>query len=70
MEHRVVCDFEVRFANGGDLRGRGFRFDIEGDAIDDVRLRRLIIEDMRLLMVEAVDIVDKRVVREPHRRRA
>lgn len=68
MQHRVVCDFEIRFVNGGDLRGRGFRFDIEGDAIDDEALRRLIVEDMRLLMVESVEIVEKRVLREAHKR--
>lgn len=70
MQHRVVCDFEIRFVNGGDLRGRGFRFDIAGDSIDDEALRRLIVEDMRLLMVESVEIVDRRVVREAHRRPA
>ncbi len=67
-QHRVVCDFEIRFLNGGDLRGRDFRFDIEGDAIDDEALRRLIVDDMRLLMVDSVEILDRRVVREAHRR--
>jgi arylformamidase len=69
-ERRVVFDFEIDFANGGGLSGREFRLDIEGDDIDDRSLADLIVRDLRLLMVGAVRIRNKRVVQEAHRRPA
>ena len=68
-QHRVVFDFEVDFANGGDLRGRDFRLDIEGDDIDDAVLAELVVSDLRLLMVGSVRITGKRIIEEPHKRR-
>lgn len=68
-QRRVVFDFEIAFANGGDLRGRDFRLDIEGDDIDDGALATLVVSDLRLLMVGSVRITRKRIIEEPHMRR-
>ncbi len=67
-QHRVVFDFEIDFSNGGGLQGQGFRLDIEGDAIDDAALADYIVRDLRLLMVGEVRILDKRIIREAHKR--
>ncbi|AKC85639.1 hypothetical protein [Pseudoxanthomonas suwonensis] len=69
-QHRVVFDFEIGFGNGGDLRGRDFRLDIEGRDIDDAALARRLVDDLRLLMVETVRVRNKRIVAEPHKRPA
>lgn len=67
-QKRVVFDFLIEFSNGGDLRGRGFRLDIDRDDIDDRELADLIVGDLRLLMVERVRILRKAVIREAHKR--
>lgn len=69
-QHRVVFDFEIEFSNGGGLQGQGFRLDLAGDAIDDAELARYIVRDLRLLMVERVRILRKRIIEEPHKRDA
>lgn len=68
-DKRVVFDFVVQFANGGGLQGQGFRLDIVGDAISDRDLAAYVIQDLRLLMVGKVDILNKRIVDEQHKRR-
>jgi arylformamidase len=67
-DRRVVFDFEVDFSNGGALQGQDFRLDIEGDGIEDDELAGYIIRDMRLLMVKEVRILNKRIIRERHKR--
>ena len=68
--NRVLFDFEIEFSNGGGLQGQDFRLDIDGDDIDDQALADYVVRDMRLLMVAAVRILRKRIIVEPHRRRA
>jgi hypothetical protein len=68
-DRRVEFDFEVDFSNGGGLQGQGFRLDIDGDGISDDELADYLVRDMRLLMVEEVRILRKRVIRERHKRR-
>ena len=68
-EKRVVFDFNITFANGGDVKGQAFRLDIPGDEIDDARLADYIVRDLNLLMVEKVEITAKRYVTESHRRK-
>ena len=63
-----MFDFEVDFSNGGGIQGQGFRLDIEGDDIDDESLGKLIVEDMRLLMVSEVRIINKKIIVEKHKR--
>ncbi len=67
-ENRVVFDFDVTFSNGGGLQGQGFRLDIPGREISDDALGDLIAKDLRLLMVERISILDKKYVRESHKR--
>lgn len=67
-EQRVCFDFEVDFSNGGGIQGQGFRLDIDGDDIDNQALADYIVQDMRLLMVGAVRILNKTIIRERHRR--
>lgn len=69
-ERRACFDFEVDFLNGGGIQGQGFRLDIDGDDIDNQALADYIVKDMRLLMVGAVRILNKSIIREPHKRPA
>jgi kynurenine formamidase len=68
MERRVLFDFEIEFANGGGLKGEGFRLDIQGEDVADDELADYLVRDMRLLMVESVRILKKAVIDEPHKR--
>lgn len=67
-DRRVLFDFEITFQNGGGLQGQDFRLDIDHDTISDDDLGALIVEDLRLLMVETVRVFNKRYVDEPHKR--
>jgi hypothetical protein len=67
-EKRVKFDFEISFSNGGGLSGREFRLDIEGDAISDAELGDYLVQDMNLLMVETVEISNKEILEEGHKR--
>ena len=67
-QKRVVFDFEIDFSNGGGLQGQQFRLDIEGEDISDAELADYIVDDMRLLMVGAVRILNKRIIEEAHKR--
>lgn len=69
-EHRVELDFVVTFRNGGSLQGQGFRLDIEGDDITDADAGALLVRELGLLMVDEVRVDARRIVMEPHRRRA
>ena len=68
MAHRVQFDFTIDFTNGGGIQGQDFRLDIAGDDISDRELADYIVADMRLLMVGAVRILDKRIIEEAHKR--
>ena len=67
-DKRVCFDFEIDFSNGGGIQGQGFRLDIDGDDIADDALAAHIVGDLRLLMVGAVRILDKRIIEERHKR--
>lgn len=69
-ERRVQFDFEVDFSNGGGLQGQGFCLDLHGADIGDAELAEYVVRDLRLLMVGAVRILDKRILAEPHKRGA
>lgn len=68
IEKRVVFDFEIDFSNGGGIQGQDFRLDIDGDDISDRELGDYIVRDLRLLMVGATRILNKRIIRERHKR--
>lgn len=68
VDKRVQFDFEIDFSNGGGIQGQGFRLDIDGDDIDDAALADYVVRDLRLLMVGAVRILNKRIIVERHKR--
>ena len=69
MDDRRVCfDFEVEFTNGGGLQGQDFRLDIAGSDISDEALAEGLIKDLGLLMVGKVQISNKRIITERHKR--
>lgn len=68
MNKRVKFDFEIEFTNGGGIQGQGFRLDIEGNDISDRELSDCIVQDMRLLMVGKVNILNKEILTEKHKR--
>src|SRR5690348_1694578 len=67
-DKRVQFDFEIDFSNGGGIQGQGFRLDIDGEDIPDKALPDYIVADMRLLMVGEVRILNKKIIREKHKR--
>lgn len=69
-QHRVQFDFEIDFSNGGGMSGRDFRLDIAREEISDRELADYLVADMRLLMVGAVRILNKRIIAEAHKRDA
>lgn len=69
-DHRVKFDFTVHFTNGGSLCAQDFRLDIPGSDITDDQLAAYLISDLRLLMAGRVDISNKEIIQEPHKRRA
>ncbi|WP_206861219.1 cyclase family protein [Lysobacter changpingensis] len=69
-EKRVVFDFEIEFTNGGGIQGQDFRLDIDGDDIDDAALVDYIVRDLRLLMVGPARILNRKIIVEPHKRKA
>jgi arylformamidase len=68
MTHRVQFDFEIDFSNGGGLQGQNFRLDIDHADIADADLAGYLVADLRLLMVGAVRIRNKRIISEAHKR--
>ncbi|MDF2851366.1 MAG: cyclase [Sphingobacterium multivorum] len=69
MEKRVKFDFEIFFKNGGSIKGEDFRLDISGDDISESALADYIVEDMQLLMVGKVNILNKEILIESHKRK-
>jgi kynurenine formamidase len=67
-DKRVCFDFEIDFSNGGGIQGQDFRLDIDGDDISDQALADTIVKDLRLLMVGAVRILNKKIIVERHKR--
>ncbi|MFQ3789549.1 hypothetical protein [Halomonas sp. A29] len=67
-DYRVKFDFTVHFTNGGSLSAEDFRLDIPGEDISDDQLAAYLIRDMRLLMAGRVEISNKQIISEPHKR--
>lgn len=62
-EYRVKFDFRVDFTNGGYVEGRDFLLDLDGSAVEDARLKDMIVSAMNLLRSGPVTIHRKEVVR-------
>jgi kynurenine formamidase len=67
-DKRACFDFEIDFLNGGGIQGQDFRLDIESNDISEEALAAYIVADLRLLMVGAVRILNKRIIDEAHKR--
>jgi kynurenine formamidase len=66
-DHRAHFDFEIRFANGGDLTGTGFRLDLPSADADEATIGRLLVAHLGLALVDTVELRGLRIVEEPHR---
>jgi arylformamidase len=66
-DHRAHFDFEIRFANSGDLTGTGFRLDVPTADLDEKSVGRLLVHHLGLALVESVELRGLRIVEEPHR---
>ena len=66
-DHRAHFDFEIRFANRGDLTGTGFRLDLPSADVDEPTVARLLVAHLGLALVDAVELRGLRIVEEPHR---
>ena len=66
-DHRAHFDFEIRFANSGDLTGTGFRLDVPSADLDEASIGRLLVHHLGLALVDSVELRGLRIVEEPHR---
>jgi kynurenine formamidase len=66
-DHRAHFDFEIRFANSGDLTGTGFRLDLPSGNLDEAAIGRLLVQHLGLALVDSVELRGLRIVEEPHR---
>lgn len=62
-EYRVKFDFRVDFTNGGYVEGRDFLLDLDANAVEDERLKDMIVSALNLLRAGPVTIHRKAVVR-------
>jgi arylformamidase len=68
VDQRVEFDFEIEFTNGGGLQGQAFRLDVPDADVTDAWIADALVRDLRLLMVGGVRIMNRRAIREPHKR--
>ena len=66
-EFRAHFDFDLSFANGGELSGTGFRLDLPGADLDEAAIGRLLVQHLGLALVDDVQLRGLRIVEEPHR---
>jgi hypothetical protein len=67
---RIQFDFELVFADGGRVRGDGFRLSLCGDDISDAELAARVMRHLRLPGVRRARILSKRISRETDQRSA
>ena len=66
-EYRAHFDFEISFANGGGLSGRGFRLDLPAENLTTAEIGLLLVRHLGLALVASVELGDLRIVPEQHR---
>ena len=66
-DYRAHFDFDISFANGGELAGTGFRLDLPGPDLSEDGIGRLLIAHLGLALVSEVELRGLRIVEEPHR---
>ncbi|MET0813215.1 MAG: cyclase family protein, partial [Microbacterium sp.] len=66
-EYRAHFDFDLRFVNGGELSGTGFRLDLPSADLDETGIGRLLVQHLGLALVDEVELRGLRIVEEQHR---
>lgn len=66
-ERRAHFDFEITFANGGEMSGTGFRLDLPSADLGEAEIGRLLVVHLGLALVDEVRLSELRIVEEPHR---
>ncbi|MET0734203.1 MAG: cyclase family protein [Microbacterium sp.] len=66
-QYRAHFDFDISFANGGELSGTGFRLDLPSADADEAAIGRLLVQHLGLALVDEVALRGLRIVEEPHR---
>ncbi|GAA1975747.1 cyclase family protein [Microbacterium pumilum] len=66
-EYHAHFDFDIRFANGGELAGTGFRLDLPSNSLSTDEIGLLLVRHLGLALVEEVELRGLRIVEEPHR---
>ncbi len=67
MQYRAVFDAEVTFSNGGGLQAQGFRVDLASAESSDEEIGRLFLTSLDLLLADAVEVHNVRIIEEAHR---
>lgn len=66
-EYRAHFDFDLSFANGGELSGTGFRLDLPSEQVSESDIGRLLVQHLGLALVDEVQLRGVRIVAEAHR---
>jgi arylformamidase len=66
-QHRAEFDATVIFLNGGGLHAQGFRVDVPGPDVTEEEITALFVASMSLLMVDRVELINVRLLAEPHK---
>lgn len=66
-DYRAHFDFQISFANGGELAGTGFRLDLPSADLDADAIGRLLVQHLGLALADEVELRGLRIVEEPHR---
>ncbi|TDN91307.1 cyclase family protein [Microbacterium sp. BK668] len=66
-DYRAHFDFQISFANGGELAGTGFRLDLPSADLDEAAIGRLLVRHLGLALVDSVELRGLRIVEEAHR---
>ena len=66
-DYRASFDATVRFSNGGDLTGHGFRVDLPEANTGRDEIAALFLASLGLLMTESAALTNVRVFAEPHK---
>lgn len=66
-DFRAHFDFDLSFANGGELSGTAFRLDVPSADLDEAAIGRLLVQHLGLALVDDVQLRGLRIVEEPHR---
>lgn len=66
-QYRAHVDFDIAFANGGGLRGQGFRLDLPAGDLTEREVATLLVQHLGLALVESVTFSSFAIVEEQHR---